>query len=55
MTDEKNNLNPHDDEVQEIDLMDLAKKLWSARRFILKAAAYGIVVGLVVAFSIPRV
>ncbi len=54
MTDEKNNLNPHDDEVQEIDLMDLAKKLWSARRFILKAAAYGIVVGLVVAFSIPR-
>ena len=39
---------------EEIDLLKLAKSVWRKRAFILKVAAAGAVVGLVVAFSIPR-
>ena len=39
---------------QEIDLIELAKKVWKERKFIFKACAVGAVVGLVVAFSIPK-
>ena len=39
---------------EEIDLLKLAKSVWRKRAFILKIAAAGAVVGLVVAFSIPR-
>ena len=42
------------EEEQEIDLIELAEKIWKRRRFVFKAAAIGIVVGLVVAFSIPK-
>ncbi|MDR1884354.1 MAG: chain-length determining protein [Prevotella sp.] len=38
----------------EIDLLALAKKLWQARRFILKVLAAGFIAGLVIAFSIPK-
>lgn len=38
----------------EIDLIELAQKLWKERKFILKACAIGAVVGLIVAFSIPK-
>lgn len=38
----------------EIDLMELFQKLWNNRKFILKACGIGIVIGLVVAFSIPK-
>lgn len=39
---------------REIDLMDLGKKLWQKRKFILKISLVGLVVGIVVAFSIPK-
>ncbi|MCM1332301.1 MAG: Wzz/FepE/Etk N-terminal domain-containing protein [Bacteroides sp.] len=41
-------------EEQEIDLLELAQKLWSNRKTILKWAGIGAVIGLVVAFSIPK-
>lgn len=41
-------------EEQEIDLVELASKLWRSRKTILKWAGCGVVIGLVVAFSIPR-
>lgn len=39
---------------QEIDLVELLQKLWAGRRLILKWCAVGAVVGLVIAFSIPK-
>ncbi len=42
------------DDEQEIDLLELASKLWSARRRILKWAGIGAILGLIVAFSIPK-
>ena len=39
---------------QEIDLVELAQKVWKERGFIFKACAVGAIVGLVVAFSIPK-
>ncbi|MDR0961369.1 MAG: chain-length determining protein [Mediterranea sp.] len=40
--------------VQEIDLLELARKIWAARKLILKNCGYAAVIGLVIAFSIPR-
>ena len=45
---------PETDNVQEIDLVELAKRLWSERKFLFKCCGVAIVVGLVVAFSIPK-
>lgn len=39
---------------KEIDLIDLGKKLWIKRKFILKVSLVGLIVGIVVAFSIPK-
>lgn len=39
---------------REIDLIDLGKKLWEKRKFILKISLVGLVVGIVVALSIPK-
>lgn len=41
-------------EEQEIDLLELAGKVWAARRLVLKACGVAVVVALVVAFSIPK-
>lgn len=41
-------------EEQEIDLLELTLKVWAERRFILKACGWAVLVGLVIAFSIPR-
>lgn len=41
-------------EEKEIDLLELAMKLWQQRKKIIKWCAIGIVFGLIVAFSIPR-
>lgn len=41
-------------EEQEIDLLELALKVWAERKFILKACGYAALVGLVIAFSIPK-
>ena len=55
MKDEKDKFdNTPDTEEQEIDLLELARKLWDSRRLILKFCIVGVVVGLVVAFSIPK-
>lgn len=39
---------------QEIDLMDLLHKVWSARRRVVKYALIGAAAGLVIGFSIPK-
>nr|WP_297165188.1 Wzz/FepE/Etk N-terminal domain-containing protein [uncultured Dysgonomonas sp.] len=39
---------------KEIDLIDLGKKLWQERKFILKISLVGLAVGIIVAFSIPK-
>jgi Uncharacterized protein involved in exopolysaccharide biosynthesis len=41
-------------EEKEIDLLALAQKLWQNKIFILKVMGVGAVVGLIVAFSIPK-
>lgn len=41
-------------EEQEIDLVELAKSIWDERRLLLKIAGVAVLVGLVVAFSIPK-
>lgn len=41
-------------EEKEIDLLGLGKKLWDNKRFIIKATLIGMVVGLIIAFSIPK-
>lgn len=39
---------------EEIDLLELALKVWGERKFVLKACGYAVLIGLVIAFSIPR-
>ena len=39
---------------QEIDLLELAGKVWAGRRLVLKWCGIAVVVALVVAFSIPK-
>ena len=39
---------------EEIDLLELAIKVWRERKFILKACGYAVLIGLVIVFSIPR-
>lgn len=41
-------------EEQEIDLIELAQYLWKERKLLIKACGVAVVVGLVVAFSIPK-
>lgn len=42
------------DEEQEIDLLELAMKLWKQRKKLIIWSVCGAVLGLVVAFSIPK-
>lgn len=53
MQDEKNIIEK-DSEEKEIDLMELAMKLWAQRKRIAKWCLWGAVLGLIIAFSIPR-
>lgn len=39
---------------QEIDLIELAKKIWKERKLALKSCGWAVLVGLVVGFSIPK-
>lgn len=48
------NIDKHLASEKEIDLIDLGKKLWNKRKFILKVSFIGLIFGVVVAFSIPR-
>lgn len=38
----------------EIDLMEYARKLWAARKLLLKVAGIAVIVGIVIALSIPK-
>ncbi|MDE7451739.1 MAG: chain-length determining protein [Paramuribaculum sp.] len=49
----KNISSPEDTE-QEIDLLELARKLWSEKRKILKWGGIGLLAGIIIAFSIPK-
>ena len=44
----------HTDEEIEIDLMDLLRKIIGIRKKIYKAAGIGLVIGIVIAISIPK-
>lgn len=52
--DNKLNTVPQQPEEQEIDLIELAQKVWISRKLVFKACGYAMLVGLVVAFSIPK-
>lgn len=41
-------------ESKDIDLLELCKKLWKQRTKIYKSVLYGIIIGLIIAFSIPK-
>ena len=43
-----------DPEELEIDLMEYVRKLWDVRKLLLKAAAVGLIIGLIIAISLPR-
>lgn len=45
---------PQKQEEQEIDLIELAQKVWAGRKLIIKVCGVALLVGLVVAFSIPK-
>lgn len=55
MSEEKiQNIPPQLPEEQEIDLIELAQKVWAGRKLVFKACGIAALVGLVVAFSVPR-
>lgn len=53
---EEDNLNdqPQQGEEKEIDLLELFYKLWSKKKMILIWCMWGVIAGLIIAFSIPR-
>lgn len=57
MEENKNYISPtpaSNPEEQEIDLMDILRKIIAMRKTLYKAAGIGLVVGIIIAFSIPR-
>lgn len=50
----KQQLDIHTDEVIEIDLIDLLRKIIGIRKKIYKAAGIGLIIGLIIAISIPK-
>lgn len=46
--------NKQQQEEQEIDLIELAQKVWVQRKLILKNCGIAVIIGIIVAFSIPR-
>ena len=47
-------VSPQNPEEQEIDLIELAQKVWAGRKLIFKVCGIAVIVALVVAFSIPK-
>lgn len=45
---------PQQYEEEEIDLLELAQKVWAERMLVLKACGVAVFVGLIIAFSIPK-
>lgn len=54
MNEEKKLNNIPENQEQEIDLIELAQKIWAERKKVFKACGIAAVVGIVVAFSIPK-
>ena len=48
------NVPQHQEEELEIDLMEYARKLWSARKLLLKVAGIAAVLGVVIALTTPK-
>ena len=42
------------EEEMEIDLMEMARKLWAKRKLLYKAAGIGLVLGVIIALSTPK-
>lgn len=53
MMEDKKLYEPKEEEL-EIDLMEYVRKIWAARKLLLKVAGIAAIVGIVVAFSIPK-
>ncbi|KAA6317043.1 hypothetical protein EZS27_032741, partial [termite gut metagenome] len=47
-------IQPQQPEEQEIDLIELTQKVWAERRLVLKTCGYALLIGIVVAISIPK-
>lgn len=54
MAEDKNYINLPQEEEQEIDLMEYARKLWAARKLLLKVAGIAAIVGVVIALTTPK-
>lgn len=55
MAEDKNYTNaPLEEDELEIDLMEYVRKLWNARKLLVKVAGIAAVVGLIIAISIPK-
>ena len=55
MTEDKNYTNPpQEEEEMEIDLMEYARKLWAARKLLMKVAGVAVIVGVVIALTTPK-
>ena len=48
------NISVPDPEEQEIDLMELFLKVWDQRKLVLKVCGIAAIIGIIVAFSIPK-
>ena len=56
MTENKNYTAPTQEEEElEIDLMEYARKLWDARKLLLKVAGIAVIIGVVIALTTPKV
>ena len=58
MTEYKNYTNfpqNQEEEELEIDLMEYARKLWKGRKLLIKVAGIALIMGIIVAYSIPKV
>ena len=55
MTEDKNYTNtPQEEDELEIELMEYVRKLWKARMLLVKVAGVAAIIGLVIAYSIPK-
>ena len=54
MNQEKQKQSTYQEEDQEIDLIEIAKKIWGERKLIIKVTGIAALIGLIVAFSIPK-
>ena len=54
MAEDKNYTNvPLEEDELEIDLMEYARKLWNARKTLLKVAGVAAAIGVIIAWSLP--